>query len=253
MMKIGVVIPSWSDERATKVANNLIKYDTQELAVSYQVAGANRKEGRWGPVEAMAKGAVALEGAGCDIIVFCHDDIEVYEDWAIPISTIFELKEDAGLVGFHGAKGLGSEDIYRTRYQLNQLARFNPMSNMIDAEQHGKKVTIPCEVATVDGFFMAVRTKTYYEVGGWEACLRDKVVFHMYDSWMAMAAREHGYRTYLAPVSCRHSGGATEVGMAAEYEKWAKEQGFHDASAVHTEGHTAFYERFRGQLPIRIR
>jgi hypothetical protein len=253
MMKIGVVLPSWSTERSEKTANNLIKYDTQNLVVSYQITGSNRTEARWGPVEAMAKGAVALEGSGCDVLVFCHDDIEVYEDWAIPVSTIFEVREDAGLVGFHGAKGLGSEDIYRTKYQLNQLARYNPMSNMLDAEKHGKKVTLPCEVATVDGFFMAVRTKTYYEVGGWEACLKDNIPYHMYDSWMAMVAREHGYSTFLAPVNCRHSGGATEVGMAAEYEIWAKENGFKDSSEVHVKGHEAFYGRFRGQLPIRIR
>jgi hypothetical protein len=253
MMKIGVVVPSWSTERAEKVIDNLVKYDGWDLGISYIVSGANRKDNRWGPVEAMAKGAVALEGKGCDILVFCHDDIEVYEDWGIPIATIFEAREDIGLVGFHGAKGLGSEDIYRTRYQLNQLARYNPMSNMINAEEHGKRVTLPCEVATIDGFFMAVRTKAYYEVGGWEACLKDKIVFHMYDSWMALAVREHGYKTFLAPVNCRHSGGATEVGMAAEYEDWAISNGFKDSSEVHVKGHSAFYERFRGQLPIRIR
>lgn len=253
MMKIGVVLPSWSTERAEKTANNLIKYDTHDLVVSCQISGSNRREARWGPVEAMAKGAVTLEGSGCDILVFCHDDIEVYEDWAIPVSTIFEVREDAGLVGFHGAKGLGSEDIYRTKYQLNQLARYNPMSNMIDAERHGKKVTLPCEVATVDGFFMAVRTKTYYEVGGWEACLKDGIKFHCYDHWMAMTAREHGYKTFLAPVSCRHSGGSTEVGMSKEYEEWARENGFYDASEIHVKGHEAFYSRFRGELPVRVR
>src|SRR3954469_2520195 len=211
MMRMGVVIPSWSPVRANKVVNNLVKYDTQNLVVSYKLAGTNRSADRWGPVRAMAEGAAALEGSGADILVFCHDDIEVYEDWSLMVSTIFEAREDAGLVGFHGAKGLGSEDIYRTRYQLNQLARYNPMSNMVDAEQHGKRVTLPCEVSTVDGFFMAVRAKAYYEVGGWEACLKDNIVFHMYDSWMAMAVREQGYRTYLAPVNCRHSGGSTEV------------------------------------------
>lgn len=253
MMRLGVVIPSWSTERAEKAVNNLVKHDTQNLVVSYKVSGANRLEHRWGPVEAMAKGATALEGSGADILVFCHDDIEVYEDWAIPVATIFEVQPSVGVVGFHGAKGLGSEDIYRTRYQLNQLARYNPMSNMIDAEQHGKRVTLPCEVATIDGFFIAVRAKTYYEVGGWEACLADNIPYHMYDSWMVMAAREQGYSTFIAPVNCRHSGGATEVGMAGEYEKWAKENGFKDGSEIHTKGHSAFYERFRGQLPIRVR
>jgi GT2 family glycosyltransferase len=248
-MSISVIIPSWSNSRATAVIQNLRKNDTQQAAQRYRPVGTNRLLERWGPVEAMARGAKDLT---TDILVFCHDDIEVYEDWAMAITTIFDYVPGCGLVGFHGAKGLGSEDIYRTRYQLSQLARYNPMSNMVDAEQHGKYVTIPVEVATIDGFFMAVRRETYEAVGGWEACLRDKIVFHMYDSWMAMAAREHGYRTFMAPVNCRHQGGATEVGMTAEYEKWAIENGFKDGTDVHTQGHLAFYERFRGQLPIRI-
>jgi hypothetical protein len=74
----------------------------------------------------------------------------------------------------------------------------------------------------------------------------------MYDHWMAMALREQGWKTYLAPVSCKHYGGGTEVKKSEEYEIWAKEQGFRDASEVHSTGHAAFYERFRGQLPIRI-
>lgn len=251
-LSIGVVIPSWSAERATTVISNLYKYDTQEYVKKWRTSGASRVANRWGPVQAMAKGAEVISDT-LDILVFCHDDIEVYEDWAMSITTIFEAVPDAGLVGFHGAKGLGSDDIYRTKYRLQQLARFNPMSNMVDAEQHGKRITLPCEVATIDGFFMAIRSDVYKEIGGWEACFCDKIVFHMYDSWMAMAVREHGYRTFLAPVNCRHQGGATEVGMAEEYEKWAKENGFKDGSDVHTQGHIAFYERFRGQLPVRVR
>ena len=250
-MNIGVVIPSWNKERALQVAENLKKHDYSGLVKQVVISGANRTESRLGCVEAMALGAEKLKD--CDLYIFCHDDIEVYEDWASSLSVFFKREwYDAGLAGFHGAKGLGTDDIYRTRYQLNQLARIDPMSNMVDAEAHGKRTGQVQEVATIDGFFMAVTKEVYQDVGGWAACLHDRIVYHMYDSWMAMAAREHGFKTYLIPVSCAHSGGRTEVGMAGEYEKWAIENGFKDASEVHTRGHLAFYERFRGQLPLRI-
>lgn len=247
-MNFALIIPSWNKERAQETAQNLVKYGKDIIQVV--VSGANKHDHRWGAVQSMAKGASKVQDA--DVLVFAHDDMEVYENWTETIDILFTGRPQVGLVGLHGAKGLGSEDIYRTRYQLIQLARFYPMSNLLDAESHGVRSTVLQEVATVDGFFMAVRREAYQAIGGWEACLKDGIPYHMYDHWMAMALREKGYKTYLAPVSCKHHGGATEVGMADKYEEWAIENGFGSASEVHTKGHLAFYERFRGQLPVRV-
>lgn len=244
-MNFALVIPSWNKERAQKTAAELCRFGGVSFVT---ISGANRTEHRMGAVEAMSKGIVHK----ADVQVFTHDDMEVYEPWTEYLDIIFTARPEVGLIGLHGAKGLGSDDIYRTRYQLNQLARFDPLSNLVDAETHGRRTTVPQEVATVDGFFMAVRTEAYRAVGGWEACLKDGIPYHMYDHWMAMALREKGYKTYLAPVSCKHWGGGTEVKMSKEYEEWAIENGFESASDVHTKGHLAFYERFRGQLPIRV-
>lgn len=249
-MRFALVIPSWDKERASNTLQNLAKYDNINAINQVVVSGANRTDNRWGAVQSMAKGAEKVTDS--DVLVFAHDDMEVYENWTEYLSILFTARLDIGLVGLHGAKGLGSEDIYRTRYRLNQLARFDPISNLIDAEMHGKRLTVPCEVATVDGFFMAVRKTAYDLVGGWAECLSDNIPYHMYDHWMAMALREKGYKTYLAPVSCKHYGGGTEVKMSESYEQWAKENGFDGISDVHTRGHAAFYQRFRGQLPVRI-
>jgi len=249
-MKFGIVIPSWNKERAQNTLTSLAKYDNLKAVNQVIVSGANRVEKRWGAVESMARGAEKVTNS--DILVFGHDDMEVYENWTEYLDILFTAKPDIGLIGLHGAKGLGSDDIYRTRYGLTQLARIDPISNMVDAESHGRRGTVPQEVVTVDGFFMAVRVTAYREVGGWEACLADGIPYHMYDHWMAMALREKGYKTYLAPISCKHNGGGTEVGMSDAYEIWAKEQGFREASEVHSKGHVAFYERFRGQLPVRV-
>lgn len=251
-MKFGLIIPSWNEERALKTAENLAKGSSLSLVI---ISGAKRTEQRWGAVKSMAQGArkLLIKVPDTDILVFTHDDVEIYEPWTEYLDLLFTARPSIGLIGLHGSTGLGSEDIYRTRYELQQLARFDPASNMVNAEEHGRRITVPTKVATIDGFFMAVRTSAYLEIGGWEACLKDGIPYHMYDHWMAMVLREHEYSTYLAPVSCRHFGGGTEVGMADKYEEWAKENGFNDGSDVHTQGHIAFYQRFRGQLPIRVR
>lgn len=247
-LTFGLVIPSWDKEAAEITVANLVAGEARVNQVL--IAGASRTENRWGAVEAMGKGAQQVTNA--DVLVFAHDDMEVYEPWTEYLEILFTAKPEVGLIGLHGATGLGSEDIYRTRYQLQQLARYDPASNLIDAEAHGRRCTVPIELATVDGFFMAVRAEAYKLVGGWEACLKDGIPYHMYDHWMAMALREKGYKTYLAPVSCKHFGGGTEVKRSEDYENWARENGFNDISDVHTKGHEAFYRRFRGQLPVRI-
>jgi hypothetical protein len=249
-MKFALIIPSWDKDQAQKTAENLIKHDNIKAINQVVVSGANRTEHRWGTVESMNEGAQKVVNS--DVLVFTHDDMEVYENWTEYLEILFTSRPDIGLIGLHGAKGLGSEDIYRTRYRLSQLARFDPLSNLIDAEMHGKRSTVPCEVATVDGFFMAVRKTAYDQVGRWKACLEDNIPYHMYDHWMAMSLREEDYKTYLAPVSCKHYGGGTEVRKSELYDTWAQENGFDGVSDVHTKGHEAFYQRFRGQLPIRV-
>lgn len=254
-MNFSLIIPSWDTEQAKKTVANLQKYDPKGYLSQCIISGSNRTEERWGAVEAMAKGtekaSADIEKDSADVLIFCHDDIEIYENYTEYLDILFTARPEIGLIGFHGSTGLGSEDIYRTRYQLIQLARFGPISNMVDAEAHGSRSTVPREVATIDGFFMAIRTTAYNDIGGWYACLRDGIPYHMYDHWMAMSLREKGWKTYLAPVSCKHYGGGTEVKKSAEYETWAKENGFDGISDVHIKGHQAFYERFRGQLPIR--
>lgn len=250
-MDFALIIPSWDKNQAELTARNLFKYDNLGAIQQVVISGANRTEHRWGAVESMAKGAKQVDFT--DVLIFAHDDMEVFENWTEYLEILFTAKPSIALIGFHGAKGLGSEDIYRTPYKLQQLARYQPISNLRDAEQHGQRCTVPTEVATVDGFFLAIRAEAYKEIGGWEACLDDNIPYHMYDHWMAMALREKGYKTYLAPVLCEHYGGGTEVRRNEDYETWAKENGFDGSSDVHTKGHQAFYSRFRGQLPIRVR
>jgi hypothetical protein len=124
---------------------------------------------------------------------------------------------------------------------------------MTDAEVHGRRLTTTTEVATIDGFFMAFKYDAYKAIGGWEECLRDRIIFHMYDSWAAMKCARYGYRTMMAPTSCTHAGGQTEVGMSEKYLVWCRNQGYKDGDDLHKDMHRIFYDLFRGELPVRIK
>ena len=57
---------------------------------------------------------------------------------------------EVAVASFCGALGHGTDDIYNGPYDYRQLARQDFISNMKDAERHGKRVLSPCDVAVVD-------------------------------------------------------------------------------------------------------
>lgn len=271
MTKIVVIIPSWNCEAALETIGSLESCaklsQSPNVEIEYVISGGpwpdhnqlklsnNRTiflsagSKLFGPVKNMCEGYKYGQGEEADILVFCHDDVRVHGDWVTPLLMFWG---EIGLIGLHGAKGLGTHEIYRTPYKLNQLARIAPFSNMVNAELHGARIDTWEQAATIDGFFMAFTQRSYLAMGGWEACLADGIVFHMYDSWAAMRMKELGYDVYVAPVSVEHFGGRTEIGMNEQYQAWCKEQGFKDGTDLHECMHEIFYERFRGKLPVRV-
>lgn len=191
------------------------------------------------------------------IIAFLHSDCEIHEPgWDERV-----LKEFAdptiGVVGFGGAVQLGTDDIYKTPYRLQQLARVGYMSNQTDWPTHGALMTGECDVATLDGFSLIVRRELldrwrHYAVDrpayvyGWPA---HRYPFHNYDNALCLEAAKQGYRVRLVGVKCTHHGGATATTPA--YQEWSlKHLGMTD-SEVHTQSHVALYEDGRGWLPLR--
>jgi hypothetical protein len=272
--KITIVIPTWQPLKAVQVVNNIFSTiaptkNSLELSLECVIVGSWPRDSVFqvpigtsafnvwpkitGPVLNMQRGC-STRFRTSDIIIFCHDDIEFHQEdnWGQLLVDAFNIAPKAGLIGLHGATGLGTEDIYRSKYRLPQLARINPISNMVEAEAHGTRVTATTRVATVDGFFMAFTAKAYEAMGQWQSCLDDGIIFHMYDSWAAMRLMELGYDTYMLPLYVHHRGGGTEVGMAQQYEDWCKSEGFKDGTDLHQQMHVRFYDRFRGKLPVRI-
>lgn len=181
-----------------------------------------------------------------DILAFIHDDVQMLEPFADRVEAEFADPKVA-IVGLGGAKGIGTDDLYRTPYKIQQLQRIDYMSNQTDAEIHGKRFTGACDVAVVDGFFMAVRTSFLDEIGGFKWFPHR---FHCYDVALGLMAHRHGYKVRIVGVSCTHHGGGTST--TADYVQDCKDRGT-SVAAEHTEPHLWMYDEFRAELPLRVR
>lgn len=216
----------------------------------------------------------ALED-GHDLIACLHDDLEISEPgWDQRVRQLFTTCPRAGLAGFGGGKGLGSDNIYKVPYDPMQLARQDFISNMRDAERHGRRVTAPEPVACLDGFSQIGRREYWrgqnasYPQAGTDSLaggnlyhileLAD-VVHHAYDAWLGAMAHQLGWEVWFLPVACHHHGGLTAV-ADPRYQEWANHFHLHDAMtgseyqgdvAYWVKSHQVVYELCRHILPIR--
>lgn len=267
--RLVVVIPSWSPDRALALIRNL---RTDYATERYLVVGCARPlsitDLEWAatdwietrlplsPVEAMALGAQkAARRWGYDVLAFLHDDVQLDfypESWNADIYGLLYERSRCGLLGFGGSLGFATDDIYRAPYDYRQLARVDFISNMREAESHGRRVRVATQVAALDGFSLVVTREFYEASGGWESCLRDGVPFHMYDAWISCRAAELGFETWMLPLRCHHEGGQTSVTMQERYAEVVRRLGYASAEDLYAKGHKAVYKRFVSVLPIRL-
>lgn len=197
-----------------------------------------------------------------DTYAFMHDDVEIdhaYNDawwgdttlWEFEVLKSFANNPKVGMVGFGGALGLGTDDLYKRPYQLQQLARIDFISNMKEAELHGRRVTVPTQVSVLDGFCQIIRAEAYWDVGGWQSVLDLGIEFHMYDAAMACLMKEKGWEVWMLPVPCHHHGGRTST--TPEYDAWLRSRGIDGDHEIHEKAHRIIYDRFRNVLPLRVR
>lgn len=191
------------------------------------------------------------------VIVALHDDVEVYEDgWDAKVLAAFASKQNLGLAGFSGAAGLGADDIYRTEYSPMQLARQGFVSNLRDAEAHGRRSEVVEASVCCDGFSLIGRASWWLhgtsprgkQLRPWHAMRDAGVLHHAYDSAMGAWAARAGYNCEYLPVACHHAGGRTAVANQ-QYGEWAAGQG--GDGAFWEYAHRWAYDEFRDVLPLR--
>lgn len=181
-----------------------------------------------------------------DIIAFAHDDTETHEPWMDRVLAEFDDPKVA-IVGFGGALGIGTADIYKTPYKISQLQRIDYRSNQTDWDIHGARETGACDVAVVDGFFMACRTEFLKQVRGWSWFPHR---FHCYDTSLCLMAHRKGWKVRMVGIRATHHGGGSST--TAEYVQNCRDRGT-SVEAEHREPHEWMYDFFRPELPLRVK
>lgn len=202
-----------------------------------------------------------------DYIFYTHNDVMLFErGWDDKLVRILEKEGEpvngddkgVGVAGFYGAKGIGTTDIYRGPYIMQQLIRLENVSNCnrMDAIHGYRNIRAGQEteqVAVLDGFSLIVNTKLLNELGGFD---RSYPVHHMYDQDICTESLDKGYRNIVIAMDAQHLGGRTDVG-----ENWAERFG-KTKQQVHQEAHPIYYEKWSPKnvenglhkiyLPIRV-
>lgn len=169
------------------------------------------------------------------IISLMHDDLIVYEDgWDDRVLRQFE-DEKVGLVGFAGALGHGRPEMYTEPFRIPNLVRMDFLSNMKDAEKHGRRFKGERDVAVLDGLSLFVRRSVLDRWGGWP--LGQSIDYFMYSENLCCEVRRQGMRIRLVGVDCLHLGGKSS-GTSLPYS--------------YEEEHLKFWERNRDMMPYRV-
>lgn len=201
--------------------------DTAEAGHVYSVIGDK-------PVlEAFQEG---YENSRAPILAYIHDDVEIYErGWDARVLKQFQ-DPSVGMVGFGGALGHGTSNLYTVPYHLPNLARQHFLSNMRSAEKHGGRFTGDRDVAILDGFSLFVRRSILDKWGGWPQ--GKPIGYFMYSENLCCEARRQGYRIRLCGVDCEHLGG--------------KSSGSIPHSPSYEDEHLFFYQNNADVMPWRV-
>ncbi len=179
---------------------------------------------------------------GTDVLAYLHDDVIISDpNWAM--SVLMEFSNPmVGLVGFGGALGHGDPGMYKKPYTYQQLGRSHFMSNMVDAENHGKRFTGSCDVAVLDGFALIVRREVLEKAGGWP--IQSPIGYVCYDYWLSCMTRRLGYKIRLVGVPCQHLGGQTfvKLGVGKDPKHWQQ----------YIDSHRYIYDEFKDVLPYEV-
>lgn len=201
-----------------------------------------------GVVPAFASGVESAFADGAEMVLAIHDDVLIEEpDWDVTVKLAMHGSQ--GFAGFGGATGAGAADIYQTPYNPMQLARSGFVSNMRDAEAHGRRSTerVPC--VCFDGFSQVGTADWFGEA--WKTLDRLGLVHHAYDLALGCLARRAGKRGVMLPVKVHHFGGMTAVGDP-NYQAWAKTQTPAGDQGFWEQAHRIVFEEFKDCLPLRL-
>lgn len=187
---------------------------------------------------------------GAAAIACLHDDCLIQEPrWATQVLNYFATHSQCVLLGFGGAAQLGEDQVDGVPYRPELLVRKDFMSNMQDAEAHGRRVITPRQVAVLDGFSLIVRRE--YTRLLWGQLKHLRLTHHAYDAAAGAIVAQAGLEVHLLPLACHHLGGQTAVGDA-DYQTWARAQTPKGDQGFWEDAHARVFQAFHQLLPIVV-
>ncbi len=252
MITLDICFPVLNQEESTQMALNSFKRTQDDQSNRYIIVdnGSKRFVREWllglsgddfvikndnnvGLPKAMNQ---ARKISTADYILFTHTDVEMFEQgWDAKIKKILTDLGSVGVAGFFGAKGLGTHDIYKTEYYMQQLIRTRTIAGTrcrLDPRVHGH-YQFDGEIescAVLDGFALIVRKDLLF----W-----DKSPHHNYDNDICLESINKGFQNIVINMDVMHYGGRTDVN-----EDWASEFGKSKAE-IHAQSHIPLYEKWK--------
>jgi len=259
---LGIVTATTNRRRADPCFQSWLQHAVTDLPILVVENGSSDEQPYLGTVPAFRRGIdeMLVLWPDVDIIACLHDDVLILErGWDDVVETCFRRHPDVGLVGFGGAIGLGSDELYQEPYDPMQLARIGFRSNLVDAEAHGARSLLPEEVVCLDGFSQIGRRAFWQgrspsgatHMPPWDYLQVNGFVHHFYDGALGCLARRLQWQVFYVPVQCRHLGGQTAVGDPG-YQRWAATQINGGDRGFWEQAHRKGYDLFRDVLPLRV-
>ncbi len=193
----------------------------------------------------------SYEQTDAEIIAYFHSDLTIHEQgWDERVLREF-TDPRVGVVGFGGGTRHGHKDIYKVPYDYRQLARFGFVSNLSDAEAHGRRERNECTVAVLDSFSLIVRRELLDKTDGWPVDDYPPTQ-HCSDYWLCLQTHRHGYLVRMVGIACTHASGGVALGQW-DYKSWAASTPWGSDAEMHRESHRLIYDEFRDVLPVEVK
>jgi len=202
------------DESLSKTTSNLLEYFNRCNIKSKILTGKDSI------FEAYDKGIDSIGANFDDIIILCHDDIEILTDPKVFIHFLKEklTKSDTGFVGIAGTKHLTRSAMWwdRETWQAGLHSGFVFHGDSLD-DIHGTFFGPLGDTVVLDGVFLAATKKTLRSIqlkqprsfeGKWD----------FYDIFYTFQAFHKKLKNYTVPIQIRHE----SIGDLAGRESWHK-------------------------------
>lgn len=183
-----------------------------------------------------------IEKSNGDVVAILHNDVNVFEiGWDKRVMGEFYKDQLLGLAGFLGAQGC-----------MPDGGRMNTVSNLLEAEIHGERVTGTKRVAIFDGLSLIGRRKMFEEVDGFDT---DYTYHHFYDRDISLESLFAGWHNLMIGVLCHHRSGVTA--NRPEYQTWISQkmgtEGFTGDKASYDASDSYFKQKWASKLPILVK